>query len=189
MFLRQLLSSSASASTKLFPPRIATTFNTTLYRTMSSKTDQSTNIPSSTPKKSKSKAKAKSPSETFFHLPSPPSSSPIVDTHTHLAHTFGTYTSRYGQTAEYQNVYDFVRGMYAGKNVDAIVDVWCEAPVKKLWKEFADSAVSEEDRKEKWGGIEYWFVIGVHPHEAKDYNDQVEADLYVVRSLTWLSFF
>lgn len=79
--------------------------------------------------------------------------------------------------------------MYAGKNVDAIVDVWCEAPVTKLWKEFADSAVSEEDRKEKWGGIEYWFVIGVHPHEAKDYNDQVEADLYVVRSLTWLSFF
>ncbi|KAF8811765.1 Metallo-dependent hydrolase [Phlegmacium glaucopus] len=55
-------------------------------------------------------------------------------------------------------LYDFVRTMYEGRNVESIVDVWCEAPTL-------------------WGGLEYWFVIGVHPHDAKSYNDQVEKDI------------
>ena len=46
------------------------------------------------------------------------------------------------------------------QNVQSIVDVWCEAPVLSTWKELADSAISEEDRKEKWGGLDYWFVMG-----------------------------
>lgn len=41
------------------------------------------------------------------------------------------------------------------------MDVWCDAPVKSLWKEYADSALSEEDRREKWGGVGYWFALGM----------------------------
>ncbi|KAL0058677.1 hypothetical protein AAF712_014638 [Marasmius tenuissimus] len=67
--------------------------------------------------------------------------------------------------------------MYEGKQVDAIVDVWCEAPVQRLWKEFADSALTEEDRRVKWGGLEYWFVMGMHPHNAKEYTDDIEREI------------
>ena len=50
--------------------------------------------------------------------------------------------------------------MYHGRRVEAIVDVWCEAPVLKQWKELADSALTQEQREKDWGGIEYWFVMG-----------------------------
>ncbi|KAF8649324.1 hypothetical protein AX16_005879 [Volvariella volvacea WC 439] len=120
------------------------------------------------------------PAEEHLLLPAPSSPStaaaPIIDTHTHLASTFAWYKSKY-PAGKYATVYDFVRGLYAGKNLEAIVDVWCEAPVQKLWREFADSAVREEDRREKWGALEYWFAIGVHPHDAKKYTDEVEQEL------------
>ncbi|KAK1218233.1 hypothetical protein PQX77_019084 [Marasmius sp. AFHP31] len=124
--------------------------------------------------------KKNSITEDKLFLPTHPTSSSssvsIVDTHTHLASTYETYRHKF-KTAKYETVYEFVRGMYEGKKVDAIVDVWCEAPVQKLWKEFADSAVTEEDRRTKWGGLEYWFVMGVHPHNAKEYTDDVEREI------------
>jgi TatD DNase family protein len=117
-------------------------------------------------------------SEDFLLLPShsTASNAPIVDTHTHLASTFAAYRSRY-KTGRYEDVFEFIRGLYSGKNIQAIIDVWCEAPVQRMWKEFADSALTKEDREVRWGGIEYWFVMGVHPHEAKHYNDKVENDI------------
>lgn len=105
------------------------------------------------------KNKSNTPSEDYLSSLSHSTTSPIVDTHTHLASTFALYRGKYKE-GKYDTVYDFVRGMYQGKNVEAIVDVWCEAPVQKLWKEFADSALTDEDRKTKWGGLEYWFVMG-----------------------------
>ncbi|KAJ3558937.1 hypothetical protein NP233_g11389 [Leucocoprinus birnbaumii] len=122
------------------------------------------------------KKKSNTPSENWLLVPTPPSSSPIVDTHTHLASTFESYRQRYKQ-GKHETVFDFLRSFYSGRNVESIVDVWCEAPVRKLWREFADSAVDAEDRKNKWDGINYWFVMGVHPHEAKHYNDEVEAEI------------
>ena len=86
----------------------------------------------------------------------------IVDTHTHLVSTFNSYVSAYPQH-RFQTIHEFVRGYYTSgqpSKVEAIVDVWCEAPVLKVWKELADSALTEESRRELWGGIEYWFVIG-----------------------------
>ncbi|TDL18207.1 hydrolase [Rickenella mellea] len=121
------------------------------------------------------------PPEQFLRLPeySNGTPSPIVDTHSHLLSTFASYRSLYPD-GQYEDVFDFMRGMYDGKGVESMVDVWCEAPVQKEWKELADSALSEELRKEKWNGIEYWFVMGEHAasvHQAKDYNDTVEADI------------
>jgi TatD DNase family protein len=101
------------------------------------------------------KKKSSTPPEENLLLPTPPSSLPIVDTHTHIAATFEYYRGRY-KAGRYLDVYEFVKAMYANRNVEAVVDVWCEAPVRKLWKEFADSALD----REKWGGLEYWFVMG-----------------------------
>ncbi|KAF8835224.1 Metallo-dependent hydrolase [Paxillus ammoniavirescens] len=117
------------------------------------------------------------PNEKYLSLPAHAEAAiPIVDTHTHLLSTFSSYRSKY-TSGKYDTVWDFVRGIYAGRNVKAIVDVWCEAPVQSAWKELADSAITPEDRAEKWGGIEYWFVMGVHPHEASVYTDAVEKSI------------
>lgn len=88
-----------------------------------------------------------------------PASAPIVDTHTHLLSTYSFYRSKYKQ-ARYTTVYDFVRELYKDRGVDAIVDVYCEAPEHKTWKEIADSALTDQGRRELWGGLEYWFVMG-----------------------------
>lgn len=110
--------------------------------------------------------KSSVPAEHFLLLPQHPGRpiasrerTPIVDTHTHLLSTFSFYRSKY-KTGKYETVYDFVRDVYKGHGVDAIVDVYCEAPVQKDWKELADSALTEQDRIQKWGGLEYWFVMG-----------------------------
>ena len=69
------------------------------------------------------------------------------------------YRSRYKQ-GKYLNVYDFIKQLYEGRKVEAIVDVWCDAPVLKLWKEFANSALTEEGRLNVWSGMEYSFTMG-----------------------------
>jgi TatD DNase family protein len=88
------------------------------------------------------------------------SRTPIIDTHTHIHLTYAAYLRAYPTNPKFQDLYAFVRGMYEGRNVEAVVDVWCEAPVCKVWKELADSALTAEGRMEKWGGVEYWFVMG-----------------------------
>ncbi|EIW78060.1 hypothetical protein CONPUDRAFT_129112 [Coniophora puteana RWD-64-598 SS2] len=120
---------------------------------------------------------------------------PIIDTHTHLHATFSWYTEWYlkhfpskpnslspaangavdaNQVPKYDTIHEFVQGVYEGKNVKAIVDVWCEAPpLLGEWRKLADSALTEEERRNKWGGIEYWFVMGVHPHNAGRYTDKI----------------
>jgi TatD DNase family protein len=109
--------------------------------------------------KSMAKKKSNVPPEHNLLLPTPPSSSPIIDTHTHLASTFAHYR-RYYKDGKYDDALEFLRTIYEGRNVESIVDVWCEAPVLKSWKTFADSALDPEDRKTIWGGLNYWFVIG-----------------------------
>ena len=76
-----------------------------------------------------------------------------------VLNTFTAYRSKY-KAGKHTTVFDFVREVYRGHGVDAIVDVYCEAPEHATWREIADSALTEEDRREKWGGLEYWFVMG-----------------------------
>ena len=113
------------------------------------------------------------PDETHLslppHAPSVDYTIPIVDTHTHLLSTYQRYRSVYSNP-RYEDVFSFVREMYGASKeekvgisrhgTDAIIDVWCEAPVTRAWKEIADSSLSETERKERWGGVEYWFVMG-----------------------------
>ncbi|KIJ43146.1 hypothetical protein M422DRAFT_253649 [Sphaerobolus stellatus SS14] len=130
------------------------------------------------------KSKPQAPEESHLITLSHPGSgdlvTPIVDTHTHLISTFQRYLQSYPNT-KFNDIFSFVRGLYGktawGVETKAIIDVWCEAPVTKMWKEIADSAVKVEDRAEKWGGVEYWFVMGVHPHHAESYNDAIEQEI------------
>ena len=101
------------------------------------------------------KKKSSTPGEENLLLPTPPSSLPIVDTHTHVASTYEYYRGRYKE-GKHLDAFSFVKAMYEGRNVASVVDVWCEAPVHKQWKEYADAAQD----KEKWGGLEYFFVMG-----------------------------
>lgn len=117
------------------------------------------------------KKKSNTPGEEHLLLPPPPSSLGIVDTHTHIATTYSFYRQRYKE-GKYENVFDFIKAMYEGRNVEAVVDVWCEAPVQKLWKTFADSALTPEDRQSHWGGIDYWFAMG----ELAVFNGCCDAD-------------
>ena len=88
------------------------------------------------------------PEETL-QLLTPPTSYPIVDTHTHLHSTFEAYKKTYPD-GKYKDAWEFVRGLYEGRNIEAVVDVWCEAPVlKDAWKALADSA----DKKELWAPL------------------------------------
>ena len=110
------------------------------------------------------KKKSSVPAETHLVLPPhparpDPAAAPIVDTHTHLISTYSLYRSKY-RSGAHATVYDFVRALYGGAGVRAIVDVYCEAEEHGAWREIADSALTEEGRKEMWGGIEDWFVMG-----------------------------
>jgi TatD DNase family protein len=81
---------------------------------------------------------------------------PLVDTHTHLAGLHDFYTRAYPAGAHAgQSAFDLVRALYAQHGVQAVVDVWCEAPVLPEWRAFADGALEG-----RWGGLQYWFVMG-----------------------------
>lgn len=117
------------------------------------------------------KKKNTTPGEEYLVLPTHPARierpetehEPTVDTHTHLLSTYNSYQATY-KPGKHETIWEFVRGMYHGRRVEAIVDVWCEAPVmKSQWKEIADSALTAEGREKDWGGIEYWFVMGEFP--------------------------
>lgn len=127
------------------------------------------------------------PHETTLLMPQPPTTLPVVDTHTHIASTYEAYVARYkGKIDEGQgqwvdptdsketgpSPYTFLRAMFAERNVEAVVDVWCEAPVRKEWRAFADTALAlssttqdataTQTKESQWKGItEYWFVLGM----------------------------
>ncbi|OCH90759.1 Metallo-dependent hydrolase [Obba rivulosa] len=127
-------------------------------------------------KNNKSKKGGSVASEEHLFLPAHNATTSIVDTHTHLVSTFAAYRSKY-PSGKHETIPDFVKELYTDKNVEAIVDVWCEAPVRGVWKEIADMALSEETRTQRWGGLQYYFVMGEHPHDARLYTDAVERDI------------
>ncbi|KAG6917087.1 hypothetical protein DXG01_003976 [Tephrocybe rancida] len=128
------------------------------------------------PSRSTARPKPATASEEFLLLSEPPSTFPIVDTHTHLALTHDAYLRHY-KDGKYKDIRDFVKKIYEGRNVGAIVDVWMEAPVLKRWRNFADGALTAESRDRNFGGMQYWFAMGVHPHNAKFYTDEVEQEI------------
>ncbi|GAA5886025.1 hypothetical protein JCM5296_007066 [Sporobolomyces johnsonii] len=97
----------------------------------------------------------------------------LVDTHTHVFSTFRAYREKYPDGA-HSTVADFVRAhlQAEGSNrVQAVVDVWCEAEApseRPEWKETVDTLSALD-------GLDYRFVIGAHPHDAKHYTPSLEA--------------
>jgi TatD DNase family protein len=76
----------------------------------------------------------------------------IVDTHTHLVSTYGVYRSAYPDGV-HESLYAFARALYEPTNVKTVIDVWCEAPVMKEWKELANAG-------DAWGLVDYRFAMG-----------------------------
>ncbi|GAA6002174.1 hypothetical protein JCM10207_003109 [Rhodosporidiobolus poonsookiae] len=93
----------------------------------------------------------------------------LVDTHTHVLSTFLAYKEKYPE-GQHQSVKDFVKATLP--NMDAVVDVWCEAPMKADWSDVVESLV--QLKEEDASAPAYHFVVGAHPHEAKDYTDELE---------------
>ncbi|ORY88824.1 hydrolase [Leucosporidium creatinivorum] len=125
------------------------------------------------------KSKSKStPVETALVLPrhadikeTEVSSVELVDTHTHVASTFEAYRAKYPEGA-HTTIKSFVKALLMSdetNKLSAVVDVWCEAPLKAEWLETVDSL---GELKEE--GLSYSFVVGAHPHEAKEYTDELE---------------
>ena len=78
---------------------------------------------------------------SLFHLPKFISLlSTCLCTHTHLLSTFEEYHKKYPKRA-YDTIYKFTCMVITGQNVNAIIDVYYEAPVQKAWKELADSVL------------------------------------------------
>ena len=135
------------------------------------------------------------PDESQLFVRATPSSSvPIIDTHTHLHSTFQLYKEKYaeGVFSSLPKSYEFVRGAYEGRNVQSIVDVFCEAAEVGNWRELADSAATPELREENWAGIDYWFVMGeymsvsskcLRTHDSVLRRSSVSSQVYAVRQL------
>ncbi|GAA5821318.1 hypothetical protein JCM11251_004569 [Rhodosporidiobolus azoricus] len=132
---------------------------------------------SSTPKSSRQSNKSRTPPESVLVLPSHaelkalPDGEQIelVDTHTHVLSTFLAYKEKYPE-GQHQTIQEFVKATLP--TMDAVVDVWCEAPMTSSWREVVD--LLSELKKEDPTALNYHFVVGCHPHEAKNYNDELE---------------
>ncbi|GAA5884680.1 hypothetical protein JCM6882_005347 [Rhodosporidiobolus microsporus] len=94
----------------------------------------------------------------------------LVDTHTHVLSTFLAYKDKYPE-GEHQTIQSFVSATLP--TMSAVVDVWCEAPMTASWREVVDSL--SDLKKENPKALDYHFVVGCHPHEAKSYDDDLEA--------------
>ena len=78
---------------------------------------------------------------SLFHLPKFISSlSTCLCTHTHLLSTFEEYHEKYPEGA-HNTIYKLACAVTTGWNVNIMVDVYCKAPVWKVWKKLADSAL------------------------------------------------
>ncbi|PBK93077.1 hypothetical protein ARMGADRAFT_1046115 [Armillaria gallica] len=87
----------------------------------------------------------------------------IINTHNHLLSTFALYRSKFPEV-QCETAFDFIEGVYTGKGVEMIVNVWCEPEVfmQGTWKELVDG---------RWEGIQYRFVT------AKSYTPTVESEI------------
>ncbi|CAD6572923.1 MAG: hypothetical protein CYPHOPRED_004970 [Cyphobasidiales sp. Tagirdzhanova-0007] len=98
---------------------------------------------------------------------------PVVDTHCHMLSTLSFFRAKYPESDK-SSVQDFVRAYFSqssSTHIEGLVDVYCEPPFSG-WKDLADSALHDA---EAWSGVKYNYVMGVHPHNAKEYTDEVEA--------------
>ncbi|KAF4622570.1 hypothetical protein D9613_009619 [Agrocybe pediades] len=103
-----------------------------------------------------------------------PAPTPIIDTHAHYVLTYELYREKF-KDGKHLNAFEFFKAIHEGRNVKSVLDVWCVPPFRDAWREYADAG------PEKWGGLEYWFIMGVHPHDSKMYTDEVE------KLLRWLT--
>ncbi|GJN87440.1 hypothetical protein Rhopal_000389-T1 [Rhodotorula paludigena] len=93
----------------------------------------------------------------------------VVDTHTHVHSTFQAYKEKYPERT-HATIRDYVQATLrsqSAQQVAAVVDVYCEG---SDMVHFPDTVAALSDLD----GLSYHFVAGAHPHEAKNYTDELE---------------
>ncbi|KAK9478167.1 TatD family [Lipomyces japonicus] len=122
------------------------------------------------------------PIQDHYVSESPASTARFIDTHCHVSTTLSMalekVSARDNGNSTGGGVTDEVdlMNLLFQPQVEAIVDVYCDIPVSNKWKLLSD--IFHEDTKllRNWKG-DYFFTMGCHPHSAKYYNPQVEADM------------
>ncbi|KAK9331636.1 hypothetical protein V1520DRAFT_337328 [Lipomyces starkeyi] len=117
-------------------------------------------------------------SMTEHYIPSPLPNTPFVDTHCHLRTTLDMAISKHCANETEISSLQSMTSTFFPPELEAVVDVYCDIPINKEWEVLAD--------KDAWIGNtwvgEYYFTMGCHPHCAKLYNEDVEAEM--VRALS-----
>ncbi|TNY22808.1 hydrolase [Rhodotorula diobovata] len=93
----------------------------------------------------------------------------LVDTHCHIHSTFQAYKEKYPE-GKHANIRDFVAALLQADGSNKLrtcVDVYCEGSDMEHW---ASTLAALSD----FPDLDYRFVAGAHPHEAKNYTDELE---------------
>ncbi|KPV76381.1 uncharacterized protein RHOBADRAFT_52397 [Rhodotorula graminis WP1] len=93
----------------------------------------------------------------------------LVDTHCHIHSTFQTYKDKYpdGKLADIRTFVSALLQADGSNKLAACVDVYCEGSDMDHW---ASTLAALSD----FPDLDYRFVAGAHPHEAKNYSDELE---------------
>ncbi|GAA5898454.1 hypothetical protein JCM8208_006987 [Rhodotorula glutinis] len=93
----------------------------------------------------------------------------LVDTHCHIHSTFQTYKDKYpdGKHADIRSFVSALLQADGSNKLSACVDVYCEGSDMEHW---ASTLAALSD----FPDLDYRFVAGAHPHEAKNYTDELE---------------
>ncbi|KAK7208547.1 TatD family [Myxozyma melibiosi] len=98
-----------------------------------------------------------------------------IDTHCHLDTTLAMLKQKGSSDEDVKNEVDLANMLFTSE-LRAVVDVFCDIPVSDAWKDLGSQTrwISGEGRQ--WGG-EYYFTMGCHPHSARLYGPDVEAQM------------
>ncbi|KAJ8101416.1 hypothetical protein POJ06DRAFT_251449 [Lipomyces tetrasporus] len=98
---------------------------------------------------------------------------PFIDTHCHLRTTLDMAVQKHCVSESEVPSVQSLTSTFFPPEVEAVVDVYCDIPINNEWEVLADKDAWAANA---WGG-EYYFTMGCHPHSAKFYNDDVEAEM------------
>ncbi|KAK9240528.1 hypothetical protein V1525DRAFT_336825 [Lipomyces kononenkoae] len=120
-------------------------------------------------------------SMTEHYIPSLIPNIPFIDTHCHLRTTLDMAISKHCPNETKISSVPSMASTLFPPEVEAVVDVYCDIPINNEWEILADKETWTAIPSNNWAG-QYYFTMGCHPHCAKLYNDDVEAEM--VRALS-----
>jgi TatD DNase family protein len=121
------------------------------------------------PQSSRKKKKTKALSREGHVIPWDSLKSNYVDTHCHLFTTLATLREDGDQSIPHNRIDLFVKKFFP-KNCTSVVDIHCDLPLGDLHEQASSLTEWPE-------GFKYHFAMGVHPHVARYYTDNIHKTL------------